>query len=253
MPARQRATNSIVSDVASANSEYESAEPISPTRMIGLRPMRSDKRPQNGENRNCISENDVESRPDHQRRRAEVLRVERQQRNDDPEAEQIDEDRDEDDQQRRHSGQVSGTRRRSDALEAPHRVRKAVPDRHAAEVRAFGAARSDVSVADDARRTDVAAEPRVPLADLRDLVHRGEVDLFLRVEARAKRPLVQQRDERPGFDQPQRRWRSAARRARTRAARRARAAGSSQPRRPASPTRYTARACGFAAIRRGMT
>ena len=47
-------------------------------------------------------------------------------------------------------------------------------------------------------------EPRVPLADLRELVHRREVDLLLRVEARAQRPFVQQRDERARLDQAQR-------------------------------------------------
>ena len=65
--------------------------------MIGLRPIRSDQRPQTGENRNCISEKLVPSRPIVNADRAERLGIERQQRNDDAEAEQVDEDRDEDD------------------------------------------------------------------------------------------------------------------------------------------------------------
>ena len=32
-------------------------------RITGRRPMRSDSRPQNGANRNCASENEVDSRP----------------------------------------------------------------------------------------------------------------------------------------------------------------------------------------------
>ena len=65
--------------------------------MIGFRPIRSDQRPQIGENRNCISEKLVPSSPIVKARGAERLGVERQQRNDDAEAEQVDEDRDEDD------------------------------------------------------------------------------------------------------------------------------------------------------------
>ena len=65
--------------------------------MIGRRPTRSDRRPQMGAKMNCISENDVASMPTVKAVRAERLRVERQQRDDDPEAEQVDEDRDEDD------------------------------------------------------------------------------------------------------------------------------------------------------------
>ena len=39
---------------------------------------------------------------------------------------------------------------------------------------------------------DVSCELRVLLAHLRNLVHRGEIDLLLGVEARAERPLVQE-------------------------------------------------------------
>ena len=63
MPPMMRATNSSGSDVASASPRYDRHDPISPTRMIGLRPIRSDQRPQIGENRNCISEKLVPSRP----------------------------------------------------------------------------------------------------------------------------------------------------------------------------------------------
>ena len=49
------------------------------------------------------------------------------------------------------------------------------------------------------------ASLRVDLrADLRDLVHRGEIDLFLGVEARAQRPLVQEGDERARLHHAQR-------------------------------------------------
>ncbi len=58
-----RATNSSVNDVDSASTRYDRHEPISPSRMIGLRPIRSDHRPQIGENTNCISEKLVPSRP----------------------------------------------------------------------------------------------------------------------------------------------------------------------------------------------
>ena len=102
------------------------ADPSNPMRITGRRPMRSDSRPQNGANRNCASENDVDSRPTDQRGRAEVLGVERQQGDDDPEPEQVDEDREEDDDERRHGGS---------ALQAAHGVREAAPDGDAAEVR----------------------------------------------------------------------------------------------------------------------
>ena len=63
MPARLRARKSIGSEVASAKNAYDRAEPSSPIRMTGLRPIRSDNRPQNGANRNCASENEDDSRP----------------------------------------------------------------------------------------------------------------------------------------------------------------------------------------------
>ena len=58
-----RATNNIGSEVASASVRYDRHDPISPSRMIGLRPILSDQRPQIGENTNCISEKLVPSRP----------------------------------------------------------------------------------------------------------------------------------------------------------------------------------------------
>ena len=58
-----RATNSSGNDVASASARYDRHDPNRPSRMIGLRPILSDQRPQMGENRNCISEKLVPSRP----------------------------------------------------------------------------------------------------------------------------------------------------------------------------------------------
>ena len=102
-------------------------------------------------------------------------------------------------------------------------------------------------VADDARRADVARRAAGATArTCADLVHRRQVDLLLRVEAGAHRPLVQQRDAAAPTRRSAASSRSAARRARTRAARRARAAGSSPSRRRASPRSYTASACGLA-------
>ena len=52
---------------------------------------------------------------------------------------------------------------------------------------------------------EVAREPGVDAAHLVELVHRRQVDLFLRVEAGAQRPLVHERQERARLDHPQRR------------------------------------------------
>ena len=78
---------------------------------------------------------------------------------------------------------------------------KFLPDLHAAEVRAFGADGRGDSGADVARRPEVSSERRKRGADLLDLFHRGLVNLLLRVEAGAHRPLVQQMQQRAGFDQ----------------------------------------------------
>ncbi len=56
----------------------------------------------------------------------------------------------------------------------------------------------------DAGRADMAADARVRRAHLREFVHRCEVDLLLRVEAGAQRPLVQQRQQRARLDEAQR-------------------------------------------------
>src|ERR671912_2054795 len=70
-------------------------------------------------------------------------------------------------------------------LESSHGVRKIAPDRHAAEMRPFGAPGRHQAVANDARRADVSRETRVHGAQLLDFVHRGEINLLLRVEAGA--------------------------------------------------------------------
>ena len=51
------------SDVASASVRYDRHDPTSPSRMMGLRPTRSDSRPHSGENTNCINEKLVPSIP----------------------------------------------------------------------------------------------------------------------------------------------------------------------------------------------
>ena len=63
--------------------------------------MRSDSRPHSGANRNCIAEKLDISRPIVMPgRRSELLGVDRQQRQHHAEAEQVDEDREKDDEQR---------------------------------------------------------------------------------------------------------------------------------------------------------
>jgi hypothetical protein len=71
-------------------------------------------------------------------------------------------------------------------------------------VRAFGAARRHDLVAQHTRRTEEPAEARVHVLHLGDLVHRRQVDLLLRVEAGAQRPLVLQREQTARLDEAQR-------------------------------------------------
>src|SRR5438128_4955628 len=69
-------------------------------------------------------------------------------------------------------------------------VREAAPDRHAAEVLPLGAGGAGPAGAKHARRPHVAGEARVEGAKLLQLIHRGPIDLLLRVEAGAHHPLV---------------------------------------------------------------
>ena len=63
MPPMMRARKMSGNEVASARARYDRQDPSKPSRMIGLRPILSDQRPQIGENRNCINEKLVPSRP----------------------------------------------------------------------------------------------------------------------------------------------------------------------------------------------
>src|ERR1700689_2551125 len=83
-------------------------------------------------------------------------------------------------------------------------VWKIEPDFYAAEVRAFGADGSGDSGAQNAGWADVTRELRKNFADLRDLVHRRLVNLFLGVEAGAHGPFVEQMKERAGLHQADR-------------------------------------------------
>src|SRR5688572_22502161 len=80
--------------------------------------------------------------------------------------------------------------------ETAHDGGEILPDGNAAEVRSLGTPWGDEAVANHARRTKVPADARVQRANRGDLVHRREVDLLLRVEAGAQRPLMQQRQQR---------------------------------------------------------
>ncbi len=98
------------------------------------------------------------------------------------------------------------------------------------------------AVAEHAGRAHVADEARVQGAHLRQLVHRGAVDLLLRVEAGAHHPLVREVEQAARSRGSAAPWRSAAGRAPSRAARPARAGGSWPPRRGPSPPRNTSSA-----------
>ena len=86
--------------LASPNAEIRQARSEQADRMIGRRPIRSDSRPQIGREDELHQRERRREHPHREGVRAERLRVERQQRDDDPEAQQVDEDRDEDDDQR---------------------------------------------------------------------------------------------------------------------------------------------------------
>src|SRR5215470_1628857 len=73
------------------------------------------------------------------------------------------------------------------------------PDFDAAEMRAFGADRRGDAGAKMARRADVAREFGMDFPKLRDFVHRGLKNFFLRVEAGAHGPFVEQMKQRAGF------------------------------------------------------
>src|SRR5205823_7039772 len=73
------------------------------------------------------------------------------------------------------------------------------PDFEAAEVRAFGADGRGDAGAKMAGRADVAREFRMDFAELGDFVHGSLKDFFLRIEASAHGPFVEQVEERAGF------------------------------------------------------
>src|SRR6267378_7756549 len=89
-------------------------------------------------------------------------------------------------------------RRNSDAAGS---VGEVEPDFYAAEVGTFGADGSGDAGAEVAGRADVAGELGVDFAELGDFVHGGGVDFFLGVEASAHGPLVEEMEERAGFDE----------------------------------------------------
>ena len=82
-----------------ANKTYDAAAPAVLIRRIGRRPYRSDNLPQIGEKINCIAENEAMMAP----MTTPCARndgCKRNQRHDDPEPDQIDEDRQENDEDR---------------------------------------------------------------------------------------------------------------------------------------------------------
>ena len=95
-----RAAKSIARLCASASMTKLTTVPSRLRISTGRRPQVSDQWPSSGDAMSCATENDAKSSPIVERRRAERLRVERQQRNDDPEPDQVDEDRQEDDDER---------------------------------------------------------------------------------------------------------------------------------------------------------
>src|SRR5207249_7410460 len=99
----------------------------------------------------------------------------------------------------RTSRPATGTRPQPEIVpsDPAFNVRKATPDRHAAEMLALGAGGRDAAGAQDARGPHVPGEARVEGAELVELVHGGAVDLLLRVEAGAHYPLVREVEEAP--------------------------------------------------------
>src|SRR4029453_6184720 len=85
----------------------------------------------------------------------------------------------------------------------PLDLRKAPPHGHAAKVLALGAGGRDAAGAQNAGRPHVPGEARMDAAHLLELVHRGSVDLLLRVEAGPHDPLVGQVQERPALVEAQ--------------------------------------------------
>ena len=64
-PAMNLAVNAMNNVLANPNMVKNTVFPIRPTIKTGLRPIRSDTEPQNGENRNCAAEYEVISKPTH--------------------------------------------------------------------------------------------------------------------------------------------------------------------------------------------
>ena len=75
------------------------------------------------------------------------------------------------------------------------------PDFYSAEVGAFGADGGGDVGAEVAGGADVFGELGMDLAELGDFVHAGGVDLFLGVEAGARRPFVEEMKEGPRLDE----------------------------------------------------
>ena len=95
-----RATNSIAIECASASITKLTTVPARLKIRTGRRPYLSDRSPSAGAATSWHAENTANSRPMVSGDAPNVSRVERQQRNDDAEADQVDEDGEEDDQQR---------------------------------------------------------------------------------------------------------------------------------------------------------
>ena len=87
--------------------------------------------------------------------------------------------------------------RESDAADD---VGKVEPDLDPAEMGAFRATGSSVAGADVARRADIFCKFRMNAAEFSDLIHGRSINFFLSVEASAHGPLVEQMQERTGFD-----------------------------------------------------
>ena len=95
-PSTIRAANSIARLCATASITKLTTVPIRLKISTGRRPQRSDSSPRTGDGDELAQRKRREQQADDERRRAERLGVERQQRDDDPEADQVDEDRKED-------------------------------------------------------------------------------------------------------------------------------------------------------------
>ena len=90
-PEIRRAKSSSGYEPANANSRYPAALRMVVVRMIGRRPMRSDRRPRTAVARNCIPEKANTKAPKPRPLGAECLGVIRQDRHDDAEPDEIDE------------------------------------------------------------------------------------------------------------------------------------------------------------------